>query len=77
MTPSPAQNVTEELAAWELAMKTLRAAERQLDAARRKKSLESVYGLHARVEALRTRADLLLAKAVAALHAGRSRHGGS
>jgi hypothetical protein len=77
MTPSPAQNAREELAEWELAMQTLRTAERQLQAARRKKSLKSVYGLHSRVEVLRTRADLLLAKAVQALHDGPSRHGRS
>jgi hypothetical protein len=49
-------------------MKTLRAAERQLQAARRKRNLESVFALHAHVEALRTRTDLLLAKAVEGLH---------
>jgi hypothetical protein len=64
MTDHPARNATDKLALWESAMKTLRDAERQLEAARRKRSLESVFALHAQVQELRTRADLLLAKAI-------------
>jgi hypothetical protein len=67
------RNPAEELAIWELAMKTLRAAERQLEVARQKKDLDAVYALHAQVEALRTHADLLLAKAVEAQHQKPSR----
>jgi hypothetical protein len=68
MTGQSPRNAAEELAVWELAMKTLRAVERQLEAARRKSSLATFYPLHAQVEALRTRADLLLVDAVGAMH---------
>lgn len=61
---APGDQAAEDLARWELAMKDQRAAERQLDVARRRRGLHSVYPLHAQVVALRTRADLLLAKAV-------------
>jgi hypothetical protein len=60
------RNAAEELAVWEMAMKTLHAAERQLEAARRKRSAD-IYPLLTQVEALRTRADLLLAEAVKAM----------
>ena len=53
----------EALALWELAMKEQRAAERQLQAAQRSNSARSIR-LYRHVEAARTRADLLLAKAV-------------
>jgi len=59
-------DAAEKLAAWELAMETLHAAERKLEAARRKRSAD-VYPLLTQVEALRTRADLLLAEAVQAM----------
>lgn len=61
----PRQLAAEELAEWEEALQEQRAAERQLDAARRTRSHESIYPLHAKVVALAKRADLLLAKAVA------------
>lgn len=61
----PRELAAEELAQWEKALKEQRAAERQLDAARRNRSHDSIYPLHAKVLALRNRADLLLAKAVA------------
>ena len=60
-------DAAEKLAIWELAMKTLHAAERQLEAARRKRNAD-VYPLLTQVEALRTRADLLLVEAVKAMH---------
>ena len=60
------RNAAKELPVWELAMKTLHAAERQLEAARRKRSAD-VHPLLTQVEALRTRADLLLADAVRAM----------
>ena len=63
-------DAAEKLAIWEFAMKTLHAAERRLEAARRKRSAD-VYPLLTQVEALRTRADLLLVEAVKAMH-GRS-----
>ena len=61
----PRELAAEELAEWEKALKEQRAAERQLEAARRTRSHESIYPLHAKVVALTNRADLLLAKAVA------------
>jgi hypothetical protein len=60
-------DVVEKRAIWELAMETLHAAERQLEAARRKRSAD-VFPLLTKVEALRTRADLLLVEAVKAMH---------
>ena len=51
-------------------MKELRAAERELDLARKLRS-RTVIPLRARVEALRTRADLLLADTVKAMHESR------
>jgi hypothetical protein len=60
----PGNQAAEDLALWELAMKDQRAAERQLEVARRRRGLHSVYPLHAKVMALRTRSDLLLARAV-------------
>jgi len=45
-------------------MKEQRAAERQLEVARRNRKPHSIYPLHAQVVALRNRADMLLAKAV-------------
>ena len=60
----PGGPASEELALWELALKEQRAAERQLDVARRSRKPQSIYPLHAQVVALRHRADMLLAKAV-------------
>jgi hypothetical protein len=60
-------SAAEKLAAWELAMKAVHAAERELEAARRKRSAD-IYALRLQVEELRTRADLLLAEAVKARH---------
>ena len=54
----------QELAQWEVALNEQRAAERQLDVARRSRKPHSIYPLHAKVVALRHRADMLLAKAV-------------
>lgn len=62
--PVPSDPAAEELALWELAMKEQRAAERQLEVARRNRKPHSIYPLHAQVVALRNRADMLLAKAV-------------
>lgn len=45
-------------------MNDQRAAERQLESARRNRKPESIYPLHAKVLALRNRADLLLARAI-------------
>ena len=45
-------------------MSEQRVAERQLEYARRKRKADSIYPLHAKVVALRNRADLLLVKAV-------------
>jgi hypothetical protein len=61
----PRELAAEELAEWEKALQEQRAAEQQLAAARRTRSHESIYPLHAKVVALTNRADLLLAKAVA------------
>jgi hypothetical protein len=60
----PSDPAAEELAKWELALNEQRAAERQLEAARRSRKPHSIYPLHAQVVALRHRADMLLAKAV-------------
>lgn len=54
----------QEFALWELAMEEQRAAELELEVARRSRRPHSIYPLHAQVMALRKRADLLLAKAV-------------
>jgi hypothetical protein len=59
------------LAQWESAMQEVRATERQFEAAQ-KRSLALDHPLRARLDALRTRADLLLADAVKAMH--QSRH---
>jgi hypothetical protein len=59
------------LAQWESAMQEVRAAERQFEAAQ-KRALALDHPLRARLDALRTRADLLLADAVKAMH--QSRH---
>ena len=61
---APNDPAAEELALWEVAMKEQRAAERQLEVARRSRKPHSIYPLHAQVVALRNRADMLLAKAV-------------
>lgn len=61
--PLPAVAAAAELALWEVALSEQRVAERQLEFARRKRKSEAFY-LHAKVLALRHRADLLLAKAV-------------
>ena len=61
---APSDPAAEELARWELALNQQRAAERQLEAARRSRKTKSIYPLHAQVVALRNRADMLLAKAV-------------
>jgi hypothetical protein len=55
------------LAQWEAAMQAVRAAERQFEAAE-KTSLALDHPLRARLNELRTRADLLLADAVKAMH---------
>jgi len=60
----------ESFETWEASMKELRAAERELDLARKARS-RTVIVLRARVEALRTRADLLLADTVKAMHESR------
>lgn len=60
----PRSPAAEELALWETAMSEQRVAERQLEYARRKRKADSIYPLHAKVVALRNRADLLLVKAV-------------
>jgi len=49
-------------------MVALRAAERQLEAACARRSRTLIPRMRAEVEALRTRADLLLADAVKAMH---------
>lgn len=54
----------EELALWEKALKEQRHAERQLSAAKSTRKLHIHWKLLRHVEALRTRADLLLAHAV-------------
>lgn len=60
----PTDPAAQELALWQVALNEQRAAERQLDVARRGRKPRSIYPLHAKVEALRNRADMLLAKAV-------------
>jgi hypothetical protein len=52
---------------WQLAMEALRAAERQLEAARTRSAGTLLPAMHREVEALRTRADLILADAVKAM----------
>lgn len=60
----PTDPAARELALWQVALNEQRAAERQLDVARRGRKPRSIYPLHAKVVALRNRADMLLAKAV-------------
>ena len=60
----PMDPAAQELAQWEVALNEQRAAERQLDVARRGRKPHSIYPLHAKVVALRNRADMLLARAV-------------
>lgn len=62
MTPS--DYAAEELALWEHALVEQREAERDLDRARDKGQTKRVLELMPQVQALRTRADLLLAEAI-------------
>jgi hypothetical protein len=52
------------LAAWEAALQEQRDAERKFAAAHEKEDRQTILALSAEVDALRTRADLLLAEAV-------------
>jgi hypothetical protein len=54
-------------AEWERAMVSMRVAERQLEAALARKADTLVPAMRAELEALRTRADLLLAHAIKAI----------
>ena len=62
MTPSEFAAV--ELALWQQALQEQRDAEDKLERARRKGPRAGVFALKSQVEALRIRADLLLAEAV-------------
>jgi len=62
---TPTDYATDELAAWEQALQQQREVESKLIAAREKGPRRRVIELLPQVEALRTRADLLLAEAVA------------
>lgn len=60
----PSDYAAEELALWEQALVEQREAERDLEQAREKRQAKRVLELRPQVEALRTRADLLLAEAI-------------
>lgn len=62
MTPS--DYAAEELALWERALQDQREVERQVVAARQARDIPEYYALLNLGDELRTRADLLLAKAV-------------
>ena len=63
---TPTDYAHSELATWEQALREQREAEEQLNAARQKRQPQRVLDLMPQVEALRLRADLLLAEAVMA-----------
>jgi hypothetical protein len=63
---TPSEFAAVELALWEQALLEQRTAERRLDEARRSGPRLRVIALTSHVQALRIRADLLLAEAVAA-----------
>jgi hypothetical protein len=71
---TPSEFAAVELALWEQALQEQRNAERRLEQARRKGPRLHVIALTSQVEALRIRADLLLAEAVQAQC--EFRHGG-
>jgi hypothetical protein len=56
------------LAVWESAMRTVRVAEGQLEAARARGAATLIPAMRKEVEVLKIRADLLLAEAVKAMH---------
>jgi hypothetical protein len=58
----------EGLAVWESAMETARVAQVQLDAARARGATTLIPAMRREVEILRTRADLVLADAIKAMH---------
>jgi hypothetical protein len=61
---TPTDYAAAELEMWEKALREQLDAEKALDAVRRRKRLRRVFELMPQVQALRTRADLLLAEAV-------------
>lgn len=61
---TPTEFAEIELALWEQALRAQQDAELRLERARHKGPRERVFALMSEVEALRTRADLLLAEAV-------------
>jgi hypothetical protein len=61
---TPTDYATDELSLWQQALREQRQAEEELDAARRKRRPKRVIELMPVLQALRTRADLLLAEAV-------------
>lgn len=61
---TPTDYAHSELATWEQALREQRQAEEQLEAARRQRRHARVLELMPQVQALRIRADLLLADAV-------------
>lgn len=61
---TPTEFAEIELALWEQALREQQDAEQRLERARHKGPRERVFALMSEVEALRTRADLLLAEAV-------------
>jgi hypothetical protein len=64
VSATPSDYAAEELAMWEQALREQRSAEDELKAARRSGPPPRVFELLPQVDALRTRADLLLAEAV-------------
>jgi hypothetical protein len=61
---TPTDYAAEELSLWEQALREQRQAEEELDRARRQRRPKRVIELMPALQALRTRADLLLAEAV-------------
>lgn len=61
---TPTEYAAYEISMWEAALQQHRKAERQLESARRTGPRGRVIALLPQVEALRTKADLLLAEAV-------------